>query len=166
MPDQDGHYNAEGLPELDWNSSASHAWSPSKSNGEMRGGTAVKAARGAYVAAPSIEEVGSAHADLQNILKPRRATRKGYMDPELNELFKSRLLSMKQFMWAYINPGSGLTGHWIAASLKTANNLEKGPAHVKKVREWAQAFIRRVQSCHLFHTYFLLNRFLLRNYNK
>jgi hypothetical protein len=26
--------------------------------------------------------------------------------------------------------------------------------------------IRGVQSCHLFHTYFLLNRFLLRNYNK
>src|SRR6202790_5503082 len=77
-----------------------------------------------------------AHADLQNILKPRRVARNGYMDPEFDKLFKFRLLSMKQFMWTYINPDSGLTGCWVAASLKTANNLEKGPMHAKKVHEW------------------------------
>jgi hypothetical protein len=63
------------------------------------------------------------------------------MDPEFNELFRFRLLSMKQFMWTYINPDSGLTGRWVAASLKAANNLERGPTHAKKVREWTQVFI-------------------------
>ena len=58
------------------------------------------------------------------------------MDPEFDELFEFQLLSMKQFMWMYINPDSGFTGRWIAASVKTANNLRKGPAHVKKACEW------------------------------
>ena len=48
---------------------------------------------------------------------------------------------MKQFMWTYINPDSGLTGCWVATSLKMANDLEKGPMHAKKVHEWTQAFI-------------------------
>jgi transposase len=121
--------------------SADHAQPQSASNGELRDDEATKAAKGAYIAAPTIEEVRSAHADLQNILKPRQVTGKGYMDPEFDELFKFWLLSMKQFMWTYINPDSGFTGCWIAASVKTANNLEKGPAHAKKVHEWTRAFI-------------------------
>jgi hypothetical protein len=48
---------------------------------------------------------------------------------------------MKQFMWAYINPKSGYTGQWQAASLKTADNLEKGPALAKNLRIWTRAFI-------------------------
>jgi hypothetical protein len=138
MPDQG---EAGGLPELDQDDSANCAWSPSESNEASRGDKAIKAAKGTYIAAPTIEEVRSAHTDLQNIWKPRRATGKGFMDPEFDELFKFRLLSMRQFMWTYINPDSGLTGRWVAASLKTANNLEKGPAHAKKVREWTQAFV-------------------------
>jgi len=93
-----------------------------------------------------VDKVRLACTDLQNILKPQQATGKGYVDPELNELFKSRLLSMKQFMWTYINPDSETTGHWIAASLKTANDLEKGPILAKKVREWAQAFINNCEN--------------------
>lgn len=104
-------------------------------------GAPSQATQGVYVVAPPIEEVRSAHADLKNILKPRQVTGKGYKDPEFDELFKSRLLSMKQFMWTYINPDSELKGRWTAASLATANNLEKGPAHARKLREWTQAFI-------------------------
>ena len=63
------------------------------------------------------------------------------MDLEFDELFKFQLLNMKQFMWTYINPDSGLTGCWVATSLKMANNLEKGPMHAKKVHEWTWAFI-------------------------
>ena len=48
---------------------------------------------------------------------------------------------MKQFMWTYINPDSELKGRWTAASLAMANNLEKGPAHARKLREWTRAFI-------------------------
>ena len=144
MPDQgvEGHEGVEGdLPELNWDSLANRARSPSESNEALGGDKVTSTAKGTYIAAPTIEEVRSAHTDLQNILKPRRVTRKGYMDPEFNELFRFRLLSMKQFMWTYINPDSGLTGHWVAASLKAANNLERGPTHAKKVREWTQVFI-------------------------
>jgi len=36
----------------------------------LRGAEALEAAKGAYIGAPTIEEVRSAHADLQNIMKP------------------------------------------------------------------------------------------------
>jgi hypothetical protein len=123
------------------NDSADHAQLQSKSNGELREDEATKAEKGVYIVAPTIEEVRSAHTDLQNILKPQWATGKGYMDLEFDELLKFQLLSMKQSMWMYINPDSGFTRRWIATSVKTANNLEKGPAHAKKVREWTWAFI-------------------------
>jgi hypothetical protein len=61
---------AEGFPGPDQGSSANHAQSPSESNGALRGDKVIKAAKGAYIAAPTIEEVRLAHADLQNILKP------------------------------------------------------------------------------------------------
>jgi hypothetical protein len=48
---------------------------------------------------------------------------------------------MKQFMWTYINPKSGVTGQWNVASLRTANNIEKGPSYAKKLRSWTRAFI-------------------------
>ena len=45
--------------------------------------------------------------------------------------YASCVEGMKQFMWIYINPKSGYTGQWQAASLKAANNLKKGPALAK-----------------------------------
>jgi hypothetical protein len=44
------------------NDSADHAQPQSESNGELRDDEATKAAKGAYIAAPNIEEVRSAHA--------------------------------------------------------------------------------------------------------
>ena len=44
-------------------------------------------------------------------------------------------------MWTYINSKSGYTGQWQAASLKTANNMEKGPALAKNLCSWTRAFI-------------------------
>ena len=99
-------------------------------------GAPTQATQRVYIVAPPIEEVRSAHSDLKNILKPQRVIAKGYKDPEFDELFKSWLLSMKQFMWTYINPDSKLKGRWTAASLAMANNLEKGPAHARELREW------------------------------
>jgi hypothetical protein len=93
------------------------------------------AAKGPFVHPPTIEVV-SAHMDLQRILKPPRRTGRGYKDLEFDHLFQYRLEGMKQFMWAYINPKSGFTGQWQAASLKTADNLEKGPALAKNLRIW------------------------------
>ena len=78
---------------------------------------------------------------MLRILKPPRKTGRGHKDPELDNLFRGRLEGMRQFMWTYINPQSGATGQWKAASLKTANNLEKGDSHTKKLRSWTRAFI-------------------------
>lgn len=112
------------------------------SNGSSRAAdTIMGAARGTFNPPPTMEEVLSAHTDLQRILKPPRCTGRGYKDPELDKLFQQRLEGMKQFMWTYINPKSGYTGQWQAASLKTADNLEKGPALAKNLRTWTRAFI-------------------------
>ena len=99
------------------------------------------AAKGPFAPPPTIEEVTSAHMDLQQILKPPHHSGRGYKDPEFDHLFQHRLEGMKQFMWVYINLKSGFTGKWQAASLKTADNLEKGPALAKNLCIWTQAFI-------------------------
>jgi hypothetical protein len=91
--------------------------------------------KGIFITPPTIEEVMSAHADLLLILKPARKGR-GHKDPELDNFFKARLEGMKQFMWTYINLKSGATGQWVAASLLTSNNLEKGPSLAKKLCNW------------------------------
>ena len=93
-------------------------------------------AKGLFAPPPTIEEVASAHGDLQRILKPPHRSGRGYKDLEFDQLFQYRLKGMKQFMWAYINPKSGYTGQWQAASLKTADNPEKGPALAKNLRAW------------------------------
>ena len=48
---------------------------------------------------------------------------------------------MRQFMWTYINPNSGTMGKWQGSSLKTADSLQKGPAHARKLCVWVQAYI-------------------------
>ena len=63
------------------------------------------------------------------------------MDPEFDLLFRTRLEGMRQFMWTYINPNSGTTGQWQGSSLKTANNLEKGPTYAWKLHDWIRAYI-------------------------
>ena len=103
--------------------------------------THLDAPKGVFMAPPMMEEVILAHRELQMILKPARKTGRGHKDPELDSFFKARLEGMKQFMWTYINPKSGATGQWAAASLQMANNLEKGPSHTKKLRNWTRAFI-------------------------
>lgn len=87
-------------------------------------------------ASANLEEVSSAHANLKNILKLQQVIGKGYKFPEFDKLFKSWLLSIKQFMWTYINPDSGLKGHWTAASLVKVNSLERRSAHVRKLHKW------------------------------
>jgi len=44
-------------------------------------------------------------------------------------------------MWTYINPNSGIMGHWTALSLHTADCLQRGPLHAWSIQVWVQAFI-------------------------
>ena len=44
-------------------------------------------------------------------------------------------------MWTYIIPNSGLTGHWTASSLHTADCLQRGPLHAWSLQDWVQAFV-------------------------
>ena len=43
---------------------------------------------------------------------------------------------MRQFMWTYINPNSGTMGKWQGSLFKTADSLQKGPAHGQKLCVW------------------------------
>ena len=89
----------------------------------------------------TIEEVTSALEDLKRILKLPRHVGKGYKDPGLDLVFRSRLEGMKLFMWTYINPNSGFAGRWTASSLHTANCLQRGPSHAQTLCEWVRAFV-------------------------
>lgn len=75
MEEVEDQYNGDHCPRHneEINNKTDHAQLPSESesNGPSREAEApVKAAKGAYVAVLTIKEVRSAHADLQNILKP------------------------------------------------------------------------------------------------
>jgi hypothetical protein len=90
---------------------------------------------------PTINEVVLALQGIKKILKPPRKTGPGYKDPELDLMFRGWLKDMRQFMWTYINPDLGTRGQWQAASLNTANNLEKGLGHARKLHQWVQAYV-------------------------
>ena len=81
---------------------------------------------GKFTFAPSVEEVMLAFEDLEKILKPLQQAGKKYKDPELHLVFRVWLEGRRQFMWTYINPNSGLTDHWTALSVHTADCLQRG----------------------------------------
>ena len=89
-----------------------------------------------HIYAPANDEVTLALEDLKKILHPPQNAEKGYKDPELDLLFRSHLEGMRQFMWTYINPNSGTMGKWQGSSFKTADRLQKGPAHAQKLCVW------------------------------
>jgi hypothetical protein len=89
----------------------------------------------------TIDEVALALEDLKKISHPPQHIGRGYKDPELDVLFRNCLKGMKQFMWTYINPNSGTMGKWQGSSLKTADNLQKGPAHAQKLCQWVREYV-------------------------
>ena len=79
------------------------------SSGPKAAGRSLNNAKGTFLSVPTVAEVQLAHKDLQRILKPPHHNRQGFKDLELDILFKEHLEGMKQFMWTYIDPNSGLT---------------------------------------------------------
>jgi hypothetical protein len=90
---------------------------------------------------PSIEAALAAHAQLDEIINPRRNNGKGHKDPNLDLLLRSHLEGMKRFLWNYTNTASRFYRKWIAASVDTARASEKGPWFARQLREWSSAFI-------------------------
>jgi hypothetical protein len=95
---------------------------------------------GSFSPSPTLEEATLALQGLKNILRPPRHGA-GYKDPKLDLFFHEWLEGMKQFLWAYINPNSKTYGCWQAVSLQTADALEKGLSHARKLHEWGRAFL-------------------------
>jgi hypothetical protein len=82
--------------------------------------------------------------NLKKLLRPlwaSHAEHGGYKDPGLDFYLRTRLEEMKQFLWIYVNPQSTEYNKWTAASLCTANNLEKKPYHARILRERVRAFM-------------------------
>jgi hypothetical protein len=96
---------------------------------------------GTFMHAPSIEEAQAALDNLKRILKPPRATGRGYKDPGLDLVLRERLDGMKQFLWAYVNPQLPTYGKWTAASLSAASALERSPFHAQMLWDRVRAFI-------------------------
>ena len=94
---------------------------------------------------PSIDAARAAHAQLDEILNPRRKSGKGHKDPGLDLLLRSRLEAMKRFLWNYTNTASRFYEKWIAASIDTARASEKGPWFARRLREWSSAFINNYE---------------------
>ena len=126
----------ENIPETaeDENSHTSDAGIQTEDNHSEQMGEQTCMKAGHFKPAPTIEEARLALEDLKKILKLQH-TNPGYKDPQLDLLFGSQLEGMKQFLWMYINPQSTTHGKWQAASLKTANSLQRKPGHAQKLWE-------------------------------
>jgi hypothetical protein len=94
---------------------------------------------GWFVPPPTVEDAKSAYADIKEILKPKQNKGPGHKDLELDLLLRCRLEKMKLFLWAYIN--STRRGAWVAASLKTAKDVDEGPWSAQMLWRWVHAFI-------------------------
>ena len=94
---------------------------------------------GVHQFAPTIAEAEAAFADIKKILKPPRKKGHSYEHHGLDELTHSRVEAMRRFLWKYVAGKS--TTQWIAASLETARDHERGPYHARLLREWTRAFI-------------------------
>jgi len=90
---------------------------------------------------PSVIAAGEAYKKLKDIISPPRNKGKGYKDPNLDLLTRSRLEAMKRFLWTYINPESRFYDQWTAASLDTAQAAERGPWFARRLRNWSTAFV-------------------------
>lgn len=96
--------------------------------------------------APSIIAVSTAYSKLQPILRPPRNTGYGHKHAEIDDLLRSRLEAMAQFLWNYADLNSRLYGKWIAASIDTAQRLHRGPWYARRLREWSCTFIEDAEN--------------------
>jgi len=99
-----------------------------------------------YLCPPGIEDTLMAHNDLKSILKPKRKTGAGYLDPGFDLMTRERLEQIHQFLWNYADPGSATHGNstnslWMATSEWTAHTLGRGTYLARNLRKWACAFI-------------------------
>jgi hypothetical protein len=90
---------------------------------------------------PNVTVAGEAYKKLKDIISPPRNKGKGYKDPNLDLLTRSRLEAMKHFLWTFINPQSRSYDQWMAASLNTARAAERGPWFARQLQDWSTAFI-------------------------
>ncbi|KAG9224502.1 hypothetical protein CCMSSC00406_0002347 [Pleurotus cornucopiae] len=99
--------------------------------------------------APSMEDAHSALDDIKLILRLPRQTGKGYKDPQLDLLTRTRLEQMKMLLYIYTDKSKSspvLSGmrpcsRWGVAALHVARCAEKGPWAARKLREWTRTFI-------------------------
>lgn len=85
------------------------------------------------VAAPTVIAVQNALKDLVEIISPRRKSGIGHKDPHHDALLRSRLTSMKIFMWKYADTALLTYAKWVPSSEAAANNLQHGYNHAQKL---------------------------------
>jgi len=85
---------------------------------------------------PSMDTVLLAIASLDSILRPPRATGKGYKQPKLNNILKSRLQDMQSVLRLFCKE----TG-WMDASETVAVAKGRGPYYGRTLRHWIKSFI-------------------------
>jgi hypothetical protein len=94
-----------------------------------------------FVPAPSIEDAQRAHADLKTILHPPRQKGVSFRPFLGDDLLRQRLEMVKMLFWLYTHPNPRQRLGWIAASMQTASNFERGTTTAQRLREWARAFM-------------------------
>lgn len=87
--------------------------------------------------APSHREAQAAHADLVNLLHPRRKSGKGRLHFKGDDHLLRRMEQMRMLLYRYTN---GIST-WMASSAGVARDWEKGEYQARQLRAWTRDFI-------------------------
>ncbi|KIJ09520.1 hypothetical protein PAXINDRAFT_87353, partial [Paxillus involutus ATCC 200175] len=99
---------------------------------------------------PTVESARRALHDLKLILKPPRESGRGFKDPQLPLVLRTRLEWMKSFLWIYVDDPAPCSkskdtgsdkSHWSSASLQAAHTQQSTPFRAKNLCKWSKVFI-------------------------
>lgn len=93
--------------------------------------------RGVYHPAPSLKDAKAAHADLSNLLRPRKKNGIGYLHFDGDDRLHHRLEQMRMFLYRYING----VASWMVVSPQVVTNFEETEWQARNLRDWTRTFI-------------------------
>ena len=94
---------------------------------------------GHFVPPPDPETVAKCIADLEELLRPKRASGRGYRDPGYDYTLRSRLELMLMFLRLYSGKGHQ---DWSGTALHIAKIAGKGTWLARRIHQWTQDYAR------------------------
>ncbi|KAJ7435575.1 hypothetical protein B0H11DRAFT_1666797, partial [Mycena galericulata] len=91
---------------------------------------------------PTVTSALLALNDLRLLLRPKRSSGKGYIDPQIDPFVRVRMEAMQSLLNLYTNDRSKTKGEWRQSSIQAALTQNRGPYWARQTRLLVRQFIR------------------------